>query len=396
MGIIQDNKAERDEKVIDFTLASSNNLLLIFTRNPELGKGKRRLAATVGDESALNIYQFLLNHTVKITRNLYAEKLVYYSEEIWENDIWDNKHFGKKLQNGNDLGARMANAFQEGFQSDYQKIIVIGSDMFDLSQEDIEQAFKALESNDFVVGPAEDGGYYLLGMKNYIPELFTNKDWGTETVLKDTLADLKDKKTALLETRNDVDYYEDIKDIEAFQPFLKRVMHMLGITKLFISNAAGAVNLNFKKGDMMLIEDHINLQGGSPLAFKNVGEYGERFADMSEPYDLDMRNKLLAIAKANDISLKTGVYASVVGPQLETKAEYRMIKLIGADAVGMSTVPEVIVANHLSLPIVAVSVLTDECDPDNLKPVDISEIITIAEKTEPKMVKLFQELIKQL
>lgn len=175
-----------------------------------------------------------------------------------------------------------------------------------------------------------------------------------------------------------------------------RVMHMLGITKLFISNAAGAVNLDYKKGDMMLIEDHINLQGGSPLAFKNVGEHGERFADMSEPYDVDMRNKLMAIAKANGISLKTGVYASVVGPQLETKAEYRMIKLIGADAVGMSTVPEVIVANHLSLPIVAVSVLTDECDPDNLKPVDIGEIIAIAEKTEPKMVKLFQELIKQL
>ena len=175
-----------------------------------------------------------------------------------------------------------------------------------------------------------------------------------------------------------------------------RVMHMLGISKLFISNAAGAVNLNFKKGELMLIEDHINLQGGSPLAFKNVGEFGERFADMSEPYDLDMRTKLLAIAKSQNISLKTGVYASVVGPQLETKAEYRMIKMIGADAVGMSTVPEVIVANHLSIPIVAVSVLTDECDPDNLKPVDISEIIAIAEKTEPKMVKLFQELIKQL
>ncbi|WP_133688196.1 purine-nucleoside phosphorylase [Maribacter spongiicola] len=175
-----------------------------------------------------------------------------------------------------------------------------------------------------------------------------------------------------------------------------RVMHMLGISKLFISNAAGAVNLDYKKGDMMLIEDHINLQGGSPLAFKGVSDFGERFADMSEPYDLDMRNKLTAIAKELNISLKSGVYASVVGPQLETKAEYRMIKLIGADAVGMSTVPEVIVANHLSLPIVAVSVLTDECDPDNLKPVDISEIIAIAEKTEPKMVQLFQELIKQL
>ncbi len=175
-----------------------------------------------------------------------------------------------------------------------------------------------------------------------------------------------------------------------------RVMHLLGIKKLFISNAAGAVNLNFKKGDMMLIEDHINLQGGSPLAFKNVSQFGERFADMSEPYDMGMRDKLVTIAKENNISLKSGVYASVVGPQLETKAEYRMLKILGADAVGMSTVPEVIVANHLGLPIVAVSVLTDECDPDNLKPVDIAEIIAIAEATEPKMVKLFQELIRQL
>ena len=175
-----------------------------------------------------------------------------------------------------------------------------------------------------------------------------------------------------------------------------RVMNELGIKKLLISNAAGAINLDFKKGDMMLIEDHINLQGGSPLAFKNVGQFGERFADMSEPYDVDMRSKLMSIAKANDISVKTGVYASVVGPQLETKAEYRMLKILGADAVGMSTVPEVIVANHLSLPVVAVSVLTDECDPNNLNPVDIGEIIAIAEKTEPKMVKLFQELIKQL
>jgi purine-nucleoside phosphorylase len=175
-----------------------------------------------------------------------------------------------------------------------------------------------------------------------------------------------------------------------------RVMQMLGIKKLFISNAAGAINLDFKKGDIMLIEDHINLQGGSPLAFKNVAEFGERFADMSEPYDVEMREKLEKIAATHDISLKKGVYASVVGPQLETKAEYRMLKILGSDAVGMSTVPEVIVANHLGLPIVAVSVLTDECDPDNLKPVDIGEIIAIAGETEPKMVKLFSELIKQL
>lgn len=223
MGILQDNKAERDEKVIDFTLANSKNLLIIFTRNPELGKGKRRLAATVGDEAALNIYKFLLDHTVKITSHLYAEKLVYYSEEIWEKDIWDNSQFGKKLQLGDDLGARMANAFQCGFQNEFQKIIIIGSDMLDLTQEDLEQAFKALGTKDFVVGPAEDGGYYLLGMKKYMPQLFKNKDWGTATVLKDTLADLEGEKIALLDSRNDIDYYEDIKDNEAFEPFLKHI-----------------------------------------------------------------------------------------------------------------------------------------------------------------------------
>ncbi|MEM9361730.1 MAG: purine-nucleoside phosphorylase [Bacteroidota bacterium] len=175
-----------------------------------------------------------------------------------------------------------------------------------------------------------------------------------------------------------------------------RVMHGLGIERLFVSNAAGAMNLNFKKGDIMLIEDHINMQGGSPLAFKNVVEFGDRFVDMSEPYDLKMRKKIEDIASREGISLQKGVYVSVVGPQLETKAEYRMLKLIGADAVGMSTVPEVIVANHLRLPIVAVSVLTDECDPDNLQPVNIQEIIEIAGNTEPKMIQLFKELIKEI
>ncbi|WP_350286271.1 purine-nucleoside phosphorylase [uncultured Croceitalea sp.] len=175
-----------------------------------------------------------------------------------------------------------------------------------------------------------------------------------------------------------------------------RVMRQLGIQKLFISNAAGAINLNYTKGDIMLIEDHINLQGGSPLAFKNVAEFGDRFVDMMEPYDVEMRTKIKAIAAKENISLQSGVYVAVVGPQLETKAEYRMLKIIGADAVGMSTVPEVIVANHLRLPVVAVSVLTDECDPDNLQPVNIQEIIAIAEQTEPKMIRLFKELILQL
>lgn len=203
---------------------------------------------------------------------------------------------------------------------------------------------------------------------------------------------IEDKKVVVMQGRFHL--YEGYDFLDITYPI--RVMHMLGISKLFISNAAGAINLDFKKGDMMLIEDHINLQGGSPLAFKNVAEFGPRFVDMSEPYNKEMRQKLMNISKEQGISLKSGVYASVVGPQLETKAEYRMLKILGADAVGMSTVPEVIVANHLELPIVAVSVLTDECDPDHLEPVNIAEIIAIAEATEPKMVKLFRELIKQL
>lgn len=175
-----------------------------------------------------------------------------------------------------------------------------------------------------------------------------------------------------------------------------RIMHRLGISKLLVSNASGSINLKYKKGELMLIDDHINLQGGSPLAFKGVDKMGERFVDMSAPYNAEMNRKLESIAAANEITLHKGVYASVVGPQLETRAEYRYLKIIGADAVGMSTVPEVIVANHLGLPVSAISVITDEGNPDDLKPVDIQEIIAMAGKAEPQMITLFQELIKQI
>lgn len=200
------------------------------------------------------------------------------------------------------------------------------------------------------------------------------------------------KKVVVMQGR--FHFYEGYDLIDVTYPI--RVMHQLGIKNLFISNAAGAINPAFKKGDIMLLEDHINMQGGSPLAFKNVAEFGERFVDMGDPYDREMGKKIITIAQKEGVSLKKGVYVSVVGPQLETRAEYRMLKLLGADAVGMSTVPEVIVANHLKLPVLALSVLTDECDPDNLQPVNIAEILAIAAKTEPKMILLFKELIKQL
>lgn len=223
MGIINQKQNKHDKKTIHFTLASSKDLLLIFTRNPELGKCKTRLAETVGDETALDIYNFLLLHTVSITENLNAAKQVWYSDEIWDDDIWDEAFYDKKLQKGPDLGVRMANAFQEGFASGYERIIIIGSDMFDLNQNDLENAFAQLNQNDFVTGPAEDGGYYLLGMKTSKSELFRDKLWGSETVLKDTLENLKDEKLGILEERNDVDMYEDIKDNEAFQRFLNHL-----------------------------------------------------------------------------------------------------------------------------------------------------------------------------
>jgi purine-nucleoside phosphorylase len=175
-----------------------------------------------------------------------------------------------------------------------------------------------------------------------------------------------------------------------------RTMQALGIKNLLISNAAGAINLNYKKGDLMLIEDHLNLQGSSPLAFKGANDFGNIFADMLEPYSKKINKQLKEIAKQNDIQLHEGMYASVVGPQLETRAEYRMLQILEADAVGMSTVPEVIVAKQLNLPCAAISVLTDECDPKNLQPVNIVDIIDVAGKAEPKMIILFKELIKKI
>ncbi len=203
---------------------------------------------------------------------------------------------------------------------------------------------------------------------------------------------LEGKKAVVMQGRFHVYEGYTLRDVT----FPVRVMHLLGIKHLLVSNASGAINLNFKKGELMLIDDHINLQGSSPLAFRGVEKMGERFVDMSAPYDAEMNKKLEQIASEKNIKLHKGVYASVVGPQLETRAEYRYLKIIGADAVGMSTVPEIIVANHLKLPVSAISVLTDECDPDNLKPVEIEDIIASAEKAEPDMIALFTELIKKL
>jgi purine-nucleoside phosphorylase len=175
-----------------------------------------------------------------------------------------------------------------------------------------------------------------------------------------------------------------------------RVMRLLGIQKLFLSNAAGGINLDFKKGDLVLVDDHINLQYGNPLSGKNHDELGPRFPDMSAPYDLELKNLMQQKANHLGIELKKGVYAAVTGPNLETKAEYRYLKIIGADMVGMSTVPEVIVSNHMQLPCIAVSVITDECDPNNLKPVNIQEIIEVAEKADGSLSRLLYETVTAL
>lgn len=175
-----------------------------------------------------------------------------------------------------------------------------------------------------------------------------------------------------------------------------RVMKELGVKNLLISNAAGSMNLNWKKGELMLIDDHINLQPDNPLRGANVDEQGPRFPDMSAPYSKELNTKLKAIAKRTGIKLNEGVYVCVMGPNLETRAEYRFLNRIGADAVGMSTVPEVIVANHAGIPCCAVSVLTDDCDPDNLQPVNIQEIIAIAGKAEKTLTSLYCELIREL
>jgi purine-nucleoside phosphorylase len=174
-----------------------------------------------------------------------------------------------------------------------------------------------------------------------------------------------------------------------------RVMKLLGIQYLLLSNAAGALNPKFRKGSLMLIGDHINMLPDNPLRGKNIDIQGPRFPDMSQPYSESLNTQFQRIAEREKITLHRGVYVAVTGPNLETRAEYRMFRNF-ADAIGMSTVPEVIVANHISLPCAAISVLTDECDPDNLAPAKIEDILKTAAKAEIDLCRLFFALISEL
>ena len=178
--------------------------------------------------------------------------------------------------------------------------------------------------------------------------------------------------------------------------FPVRVMKFLNIKRLLVSNACGTVNPDFSKSELMLITDHINLLGDNPLIGKNYEALGPRFPDMSQPYDREINRKIVEIARREKIKLNRGVYAAVAGPNLETRAEYRYMRTIGADVIGMSTIPEVLVANHMGLPVAAVSVITDECDPDNLAPVNIDDIIRMAGIAEKNLTRIFRELVREL
>tara|TARA_Y100000385_G_scaffold171793_1_gene177923 strand:+ start:93 stop:713 length:621 start_codon:yes stop_codon:yes gene_type:complete len=189
----------------------NNNLIIVFVRTPEPGKVKTRLARSIGDQSALNIYKILLKHTAAVLRDLSFDKVVYFSEKIDNNDFWENSLFEKKLQKGADLGERMHHAFDTAFNKGYKKVLIIGSDLFDLTSSLITSAFEALETYDISIGPSLDGGYYLLGMKKLQPEVFKNKKWGTDSVLENTLQDLKKQKIKLLKALNDIDTLEDLQ-----------------------------------------------------------------------------------------------------------------------------------------------------------------------------------------
>ena len=175
-----------------------------------------------------------------------------------------------------------------------------------------------------------------------------------------------------------------------------RVMAALGVETVLISNAAGGMNPLYRRGDLMLTTDHINLQGANPLMGPNVDDWGPRFPDMSEPYDPDLRDVAEAAALERGIRLQQGVYVAVVGPNLETRAEYRFLRGIGADVVGMSTVPEVIVARHQGLRCLAISVVTDECFPDALEPVSIEDVLAAAAEAEPKLTTLMGDVVASL
>lgn len=201
---------------------NKENLLIIFTKNPVKGKVKTRLAKDLGDDNALKVYKLLLAHSYKVTSGLPVAKHVYYSKKIASDDQWSNGDFEKRLQKGEDLGEKMKNAFTEGFEEGFKRIVLIGTDLYELETEDIQNAFAYLKKHDYVMGPASDGGYYLIGMNSLNSEIFKNKEWGASSVFRETLKNMEGFRTRLLRTQNDIDELEDIKHLQVFQKFLNQ------------------------------------------------------------------------------------------------------------------------------------------------------------------------------
>ena len=175
-----------------------------------------------------------------------------------------------------------------------------------------------------------------------------------------------------------------------------RVMKKLGVETLLVSNACGGMNPIYRRGDLMIMSDHINLLGDNPLIGHNEDEFGPRFPDMSEPYNFKLIELAEEVALENRIKIQKGVYVAVPGPNLETRAEYRFLRTIGADVVGMSTIPECIVANHMGMKVLGFSIITDECFPESLQKVNVEEIIEAANNAEPKMTLIMKEVIRKL
>jgi purine-nucleoside phosphorylase len=178
--------------------------------------------------------------------------------------------------------------------------------------------------------------------------------------------------------------------------FPVRVLKALGATTLVVSNACGGMHPLWSPGDLMLIADHINLLGDHPLVGPNDDALGPRFPDLSEPYDAELRALARAVALERGITLREGVYVAVAGPNLETRAEYRMLRTLGADVVGMSTVPEVITARHMDMRVLGVSIITDQCLPDALEPASVERIIAVARAAEPRLTMLIRGVLERL
>lgn len=269
-------------------------------------------------------------------------------------------------------------------------------------RESIEKAVKAVRDHSGIV--PETGIILGSGLGDLVKEIDIDAEISYEEIPgfplstvefhagKFILGTLRGKKVAAMQGRFHV--YEGYSQKHITFPI--RVMKYLGAGTLIISNVSGGLNPSFERGDIMILNDHINLLGDNPLIGPNDDSIGPRYPDMFNTYDPDLIKMVEQIANSENIEVKQGVYASMTGPSLETRAEYKMLRVIGADAVGMSTVPEVIVGVHMGMRILALSVITDMCIPEKLEPVDISEIIQTAGEAEPKLTKLISRVIEEL